>query len=238
MVLAVAFALIDEIVEAEARSLAALDAHFAAGLDRVLLQILVEARMQAVALGNLPPCAAYAIGAVVAHVDFGEVQNRAAIHVGLVPASSTRGWISRWPQRHVRIVALVFDLVVGGAHVERGRRAHRVHGVGRDIPAVALAALRGPHLERVDAAREVGLPLVGLESADARERLPFVVEIPVEPRREVQVLEVELLVVLEVVQSRAVVAGRRSAPRGSPSGAPPADPSDSPESCCRETDRE
>ena len=110
-------------------------------------------------------------------------------------------------ERHLGIIALVLDLIVRSAHVERGRRAHRVDRVGRDVPAVAFAALRGPHLELVDAAGEIGLHLIGLESAHARERLPFVVEIPVEARREVQVLEVELLVVLEVVQPRAIVAG-------------------------------
>ena len=201
-----------EIEEAEARRFAALDAHFAARLDRVLLQVLVEPRVQAISLGNLPPRAAHAVRAVVPHVDFGEVQNRASIHVRLEPVVRPHAREVGRPERHVRVIALVLDLVVRGTHVERGGRAHRVDRVGRDVPAVALAALRGPHLELIDAPGEVGLPLIGLEAADARERLPLVVDVPVHARREVQVLEVELLVVLEIVEAGAIVAGRVGRP--------------------------
>ncbi len=87
-----------EIEVAEARRFAALDAHFGARLDRVLLQVFIEAGMHAVALGNLPPRAAHAVGAVVPHVDFGEVQNRPAIHVRLVPRVRPEVATGRWPR--------------------------------------------------------------------------------------------------------------------------------------------
>ena len=40
--------------------------------------------------------------------------------------------------RHRGIVAFVFHGVVGAAKIQRHRRADHVHGVARDVPAVAL----------------------------------------------------------------------------------------------------
>ena len=202
----------EEVVEAEAGGLAAFPAHFAPGLDRVALQVLVEAAVQAVALGDLPPGAVHAVGAVVvvgiAHtqVDRWEVENRPPRHVRLVPLVGPQVAIVVRRQRHVRIIALVLDLVVRAAQIECRGIVQRVHGIGGDVPAVALAALLKPELERVGATGVVRLHLIGLKAAHACEGLPAIADGPVEPRREVQVLEVVLLVVLEIVQPGAIVA--------------------------------
>ena len=192
----------------EARGVAALPADLGAGLDRVLVQVLVEPGVDAVALGLLVPVVRdpELVPRRALHDDVGRVDERPALGVRLPPAARPQVRVALFAHDHVGVLALVLDLVEGPADVEGRRGVEGVDGVRGDVPAVALRAGRVAQLQRVVAVRVVVRVLVRLHAADARVGLPAVVDVPVEAGREVEVVEGPLVLGLEVVEAGRVVA--------------------------------